>query len=87
MIGVSSLTVKPDDEYHVVPVDEMGGGGDVEAPLAWGTANDDAVAAAAGVEGDADAGDVTWSCVGCGSTEIHSVETEVSGRGMMGAEM
>jgi hypothetical protein len=56
----------------------MGGGGDVEAPLAWGTANDDAVAAATGVEGDADGGDVTWSCVGCGSTEIHSLETEVS---------
>jgi hypothetical protein len=72
--------------YHVVAVDEMGGGGDVEAPLAWGTANDDAVAAATGAGSDADAGDVTWSSVGCGSAEMRSVEAEVSARGMMGAE-
>ena len=70
----------------MVAFDEMGAGGDVRAPLGEGTAIADAIAAATGAEGDADAGDVTWSCVGCGSTEIRSVEAEVSGRGMIGAE-
>ena len=70
----------------MVVVDEMSAGGDVRAPLGEGIAIDDAVAAATGAEGDADAGDVTWLCVGCGSTEIRSVEAEVRGRGMMGAE-
>jgi hypothetical protein len=85
-IGVSSLTVKPDVEYHVVAVAEMGGGGDVTAPVAWGIAIAGAVAAATGAGGDADPGDVTCVCVGCGSAEIRSVEAEVRGGGMMGAE-